>query len=230
MARAGRWSVLLLLILLAAVGLSNAQNAKYAIKTGATPPPKEISESIRKLLDNRSVQFLVPGGKVGAELWFRKTVPADATPEQIKNGITYRELKQTEILGVVRFDQDWLDYRKQKVKAGVYTLRLGFQPEDGDHTGSSQFKEFVAVLLAAKDTKAQVLDYKEMVEISQKSISTGHPGVFMLFPNAKPGAAPQLAAKEMNHWVLNTKQEITVAGKKTGASLGIGLTLIGSAP
>ena len=63
-----------------------------------------------------------------------------------------------------------------------------------------------------------------------KTISTGHPGVFMLFPVAKPGPMPKLEAKEMNHWVLNAKEEITVDGKKTGSSIGIGFTLIGQAP
>jgi hypothetical protein len=32
-----------------------------------------------------------------------------------------------------------------------------------------------------------------------------------------------------NHWVLQTKSDIAVAGKKTGTSLGIGLTLVGAA-
>lgn len=216
--------------LFAAVSVSYTQGGKYSIKTGDTPPPKAISDSIRKLLDKQSVQFLDADGKSLAELWFRTSVPADATPEQIKNGITYREIKQSEIIGVIRFDQDTTDYRKQKVKAGVYTLRLGYQPADGDHQGASTYKEFLVVLDPAKDTKTELMDYKELVEMGMKTISTGHPGVFMLFPNPKPGPAPKLEAKEMNHWVLNTKEEITVDGKKTGASIGIGITLIGQAP
>lgn len=218
------------ILCLVIAGFAVAQEGKYSIKTGDTPPPKAVSESIQKLLDKKSVQLLAPDGKPIAELWFRANVPADATPEQIKNGITYREVKQSEILGVIRVDQDWSDYRKQKVKPGVYTLRLGYQPADGDHQGASTYKEFLVLVDAAKDTKAELMDYKEMVEHSMKSITTGHPGVLMLFPNPKPGAAPKLEAKEMNHWVLFTKEEITAAGKNTGTSLGIGVTLVGNAP
>lgn len=218
------------LVFLFAVSVVHSQGGKYSIKTAQTPPPKGVSESIRKLLDKQSVQFLSADGKQLAEVWFRASVPADATPEQIKNGITYREIKQSEIIGVIRFDQDTADYRKQKVKAGVYTLRLGYQPADGDHQGSSMHKEFLVLVDPAKDTKTDLMDYKEMVELSMKTISTGHPAVFMLFPVPKPGPAPKLEAKEMNHWVLNTKEEITVDGKKTGASIGIGITLIGQAP
>ena len=228
MLRAGRCAVVV--FFLAAAAVSNAQSGKFAIKTAESPPPKAVHESIRKLLDKQSVQFLSADGKLLAELWFRSSVPADATAEQIKNGITYRELKQSEIIGVIRFDQDTADYRKQKVKAGVYTLRLGYQPADGDHQGSSMHKEFLVVVDPAKDTKPDLMDYKELVEMSMKTISTGHPGVFMLFPNPKPGPAPKLEAKEMNHWVLNTKEAITVDGKKTGTSIGIGVTLIGQAP
>ena len=221
-----RWSGLL--ILFATTTLAPAQDGKYTIKAIDAPPPKEVNESIGKLLSPKSIRFFDKQGKAVADLWLRKEVPADATPEQIKNGVSYRELKQTEVLGAIRFDQDWTDYRKQKVKAGVYTLRLGFQPQDGDHTGASQFTEFLVVLDAAKDTKPNLMEPKEMIELSQKSISTGHPGVFMLFPNEKPAAQPQLAAKENAHWVLNTKEEITVGGKKAG-SIGIGLTLVGNA-
>jgi hypothetical protein len=218
-----RWAgVILLLIVASSVP---AQNGKYAVKIADTPPPKELSEPIRKLLGS-PVRFF-EGSKLVAELWFRKEVPADATPEQIKNGITYRELKQSEIMGALKVFEDWTDYRKQKVKPGVYTMRLGFQPMDGDHTGSSQFTEFFLILSAAKDTKPALMDPKELAEASMKSIGTGHPGVFMLFPNSKPGA-PQLVSKENSHWVLNTKEDISVGGKKAG-TIGIGLVVVGNA-
>jgi hypothetical protein len=212
-------------VLLAVAALVSAQNGKYAIKTAQNPPPKELDESIRALLGGKSINFLAQG-KTVAEIWLRKEVPAEATSEQIKNGISYRELRQTEILGAIRFDQDWTDYRKQKIKAGVYTLRLGFQPMDGDHTGASMFTEFLLVLDASKDTKAGLLEPKEMIEMSQKTVNTGHPGVLMLFPNGKPAAEPQLQSKEGNHWVLNAREDITVAGKKAGV-VGLGLTLVG---
>lgn len=206
-----------------------AQDAKYSIKVGDAAPPKELSESIQRLLGKQSIELYDPAGKKIGEFWFRAEIPADATPEQIKNGLTYREVKQSEILGAARFEQDARDYRKQKVKAGVYTLRLAYQPMDGDHSGSSQFQEFVVAVGAAKDKKADLLDVKDMVELSQTSINTGHPAVLMLFPNSKPGVNPELAAKPKSHWVLNTKGEIVVGGKKTGTSLGIGLTVVGSA-
>ncbi len=206
-----------------------AEDTKFSIKTADTPVPQEIAEPIQKLLGPQSVQLLDPAGQIVCEAWFRKEIPADATPEQVKNGLTYREVKQSEVVAVIRFDQDWRDYRKQKVKAGTYTMRLGYQPMDGDHTGASETQDFLLAVDAAKDTKPDLMDAKQMIETSAKSIGTGHPAVFMLFPNTKPGAAPTLAALPKNHWVLQTKEDVAIGGKKTGTSLGFGLTLVGAA-
>lgn len=206
-----------------------AQDSKYSIKMAQDGAPKELSDGVRKVLNRRSVQFCDPAGKTICEIWLRPEIPADATPEQIKNGITYREVKQTELFGAIRFEQDWTDYRKQKIKAGVYTLRLGYQPMDGDHQGASEFQEFLVLLEASKDQKPDTMDAKHMTEASAKSIGTGHPAVLMLFPVGKAPATPTLAALPKNHWVVNSGAEVVVAGKKTGASLSIGLTVVGAA-
>jgi hypothetical protein len=216
----------LVFMLLSSAG---AQEGKFTIKTEAAAAPKEVAEPIQKLLGAQASKLYGAGGKLVCTVWFRSEIPVDATPDQLKNGLTYREVKQSEIFGVVRFDADYRDYRKQKVKAGTYTLRLGYQPTDGDHAGASEFQDFLLVLDAAKDTKTEPMDAKSLIDASAKSIASGHPGVFMLFPNVKPGQTPALAAMPKNHWVLQSKADATSGGKKTGATLGIGLTLVGEA-
>ena len=215
-------------LVLALQSSAPGQEGKFAAKAAANPPPKELAAPAQKLFAANSLQFLDEGGKVVGEFWFRPTVPADATPEQIKNGITWREVKQTEIIAAVRFEQDWTDYRKQKVKAGVYTLRLGYQPADGDHQGSSDFQEFLVLCAADKDKGAAALGVKEMVELSGSSIGATHPGVFMLSPNPK-AAGPNIVAAPKSHWVLQTKSEVMTGGNKTGAQMGIGLNVVGHA-
>src|SRR4051812_18705374 len=163
--------------LLVALWSASAGETKYQVKSATTPPPDELSAAMKKLLPASSIQLQDDSAKTVAEFWFRPETPVDATPEQVKNGLTYKEVPQTEVLGAVRFEQDWTDYRKQKVKAGVYTLRLGYQPADGDHQGSSEFQDFLVVTAAAKDTSPELVDPKEMIERSAKSISSGHPGV-----------------------------------------------------
>src|SRR5262249_26464171 len=103
-------------LLLLASPFTHAQGGKYSIKGVKSDPPKELKASIAQLLSPEAVQLLDGSGKRVCEVWLRKSVAADVTPEQIKNGLTYRDLAETTVLGAIRFDQDATDYRKQKVK------------------------------------------------------------------------------------------------------------------
>jgi hypothetical protein len=131
-------------------------------------------------------------------------------------------------LGVLRVNQQIGDYRQQKIKPGVYTLRLAFQPMDGDHMGTAPYNEFCLVVPAKRDDKPQPFaDPKELHEKSTRATGTSHPGVFLLFPNPKPADKPQLVDKGNDTWVLFAKEEADANGTK--APLGIALTLIGHA-
>ena len=212
--------------------LAAAQDGKkFSIKTTAAPLPKEIGAEIQKLLAEGSVQLLDTAGEPICDVWFRKDVPTEATPEQLKTGVTYREVKQTEILGAIQFQRDWTDYRKQKFKAGVYTMRLGYQPADGKHTAAvSDFQE-CAVLIAAKaDLKPASMEAKALIDKSRDSLDLVHPGVFMLWPNPKPAKEPTIDARPKDHWVVNGRANLVVGGKATDKHIGIGLTLVGHSP
>ncbi len=218
------WGWIITATLLAA-GSAAAAEAKYSVKQATTSPPQELKEPIRKLLGDQSVQLL-DGAELLAELWFRKEVPAKATPEQIKNGITYRELEETTLLGAMRLNRQMADYRKQKIKPGVYTVRLGFQPMDGDHMGTAPYSEFCLLVPATSDDKPDPMDAKALRELSAKAVGGGsHPSVWLLFPNDKPEDPPKLVDKGDGHWVLSLKEPVA-AGTQKG-SLGIALTLIG---
>jgi hypothetical protein len=204
-----------------------AADAKYTVKTAATAAPKELAEPIRRLLSDQAVQLVDEKGATLCEVWFRRELPVKATPAQIKSGLTYRDLEESTLFGAVRIDQPFSDYRKHKVKPGVYTLRLGFQPMDGDHMGTAPYSDFCLLIAANQDVKPDLLETKRLQEMSAKAIGGSHPGVFLLFPNEKPLDTPQLIEKENNHWVLMLKEPVTVDGQKVPAGLGIGLTLVG---
>jgi hypothetical protein len=210
--------------LLATAQVSLAADGKYSIKSATTAPPKELSEPVAKLLGQESVQFLDAKGKTLAELWLRKEIPAKAGADP-KKGVNYRDLDETTLLGAIRFAQPFSDYRKQKIKPGVYTLRLGFQPMNGDHMGTAPFPEFCLLSPASEDKKPDPMDPKELYELSAKAPMASHPGIMLLFPTDKPADKPELASKEIDTWVLNVKAEVSSGGAK--APLGLGITLIG---
>jgi hypothetical protein len=203
-------------------------DGKYSIKTTTAPAPKELKPAIGKLLSDQAIQVLDDKGKPVEEIWLRKDVPVKATPQQLKNGLTYREVEETTLLGVVRFNQQATDYRRQRIKPGVYTLRLAYQPMDGDHMGTAPYNEFCLAVPARRDEDPKPLgDPKELHEKSTRATGTSHPGVFLLFPNPKPQDKPELLDKGNGHWVLFAKEEADAGGKK--APLGIALVVVGHA-
>ena len=131
-------------------------------------------------------------------------------------------------MGAIRFPAEVKDYRKQKIKAGVYTLRLAFQPMDGDHMGTAPHGEFCLLSPAEDDKDEKTMDAKALHELSQKASGTSHPAVLLLYPNETPKDEVKLVAKESD-WVLTRKQPVLVDNKKK-ASIGIALTLIGVSP
>jgi hypothetical protein len=212
-----------------AAGPVLAGEAKYTIKTTKNAPPKELKEPMRKLLEEQSVELLNDKGAVVCEVWFCKEVPANATAAQIKNGLTYRDnVKETTVLGAIQFHQEGRDYRKQKIKAGVYTLRLGFQPMDGDHMGTAPNPEFCLLTPADKDADPAAIEAKQLQENSKDASGTSHPAVLLLYPYENPKDDLKLTSKEGGTWVLERKQPVLAGGQK--AVLGIALTLIGVSP
>lgn len=207
------------------LGAVSFVQASYTLKEVDAPPPKELKETVRALLEPRAYQVFDPRGELYCEVWFAKAVPAKATPAQVENGLTYRELPQTALVGAVRFAQEVQDYRKQDVKAGVYTLRIGHQPQDGDHMGTAPHPEFCLLVSAELDDKPELMEPKHLHDVSARSLEGGHPGVFLLFPNNKPDATARMADQGMGHWALRHKLQIEVNGKKV--PLGISLNLVG---
>lgn len=206
---------------------SAAPAADPTIREATTDPPAELDKSVRALLESRSVQFLDGSGETAAELWFPRSVASEATADQVKNGLTYREVPESTLLGAVRFDRVFIDYRKQKIPAGVYTLRLAYQPDIGEHENTAPHTEFALLCPAANDrSPALIKDIDDLRELSRKSTDSGHPAVLLLFPGKDPGKSPKFAMKPANHGVLHYRQAVTAAGGKT--LLAVGLNLVGS--
>jgi hypothetical protein len=204
-----------------------AEPSKSTAKVGTTAVPKELKESIRQLLSDQPVQVVDEKGKPLCEIWFRKEIPSKAKPDEVKKGPSYKHIEPSAILGAVRFYQDWTDFRKQKIKPGVYTLRFALQPQDGNHQGTAPYNEFCLLVPAAVDTKPDPIEFKMLNEMSSKATpDESHASVVLLFPNEKPGDKPALVSKPEEIWALHWKVDLTAGGQK--ATLGLGVVLFGA--
>jgi hypothetical protein len=211
-------------VLLTLAGSAAAQT-KLTVKAEDAPPPAELSEQFRALLDPKALSVYDETGTLLCTVWPRKALESKAGAEQVKNGLTYRDLEESTVVGAVRFPKLWTDFRKQKIKPGVYTLRLGFQPMDGDHMGTAPFNEFCLLSPAKRDEKPDPLEVKALRELSATAVGQSHPGVMLLFPYPTPAEAPSVESKENEIWVLSFKRPVSAGGQQ--AALGFSLVVVG---
>lgn len=199
----------------------------YTVKFEKAEPPKELAAGISAVLSDQALVVQSDKGATVATIWVRKALPSKAVPEQVKSGLTYREIQQGTLVGAIQFPQVWNDYRNQRIAAGVYTLRMALQPENGDHQGTAPYNDFCLLSPAAKDTKPDTMDVKELHELSSFAPGGSHPGVLLLFPNTKPTNAAKIESKPMGIQVLYTKLSVEAGSEKT--TLGFGFVVAGHA-
>jgi hypothetical protein len=210
-------------ISVASTGLADDAQA-FKVTAEKKEIPASVAGPIRKFIDDTAF-IVTESGKTKLSVWFRSEMPSKATPEQVKNGLTYRELPEGTVLGVVQFDAAFVDYRKQDIPAGVYTLRLAVQPDTGDHTGTAPFQDFAVLSRAADDIKADDVELKALVAMSRKVLDSDHPSVMLLFPNKEKDDGPSVTAKDGGAWVLNVRRPVAAGCEKT--ALGFALTFHG---
>ncbi|HEY2786680.1 MAG TPA: hypothetical protein VGJ05_17080, partial [Fimbriiglobus sp.] len=186
--------------------------------------PNTVAEPVRKLLGG-TAYVVTDGGRPTLTMWYRSEIPSKATPEQAKNGLTYRELPEGTLLGVVQFATTFVDYRKQEIPAGVYTLRVAVQPDTGDHTDTAPYQDFALLSPVADDKSADGMELKSLIRLSRKVLGGDHPAVMLLFPNQEKGDGPTVTAKEGEVWSLNFRRPVVLDCEKS--TLGFSLTIHG---
>ena len=137
----------------------------------------------------------------------RKVVAGDATLEiwlvdklESSGGPGWSGVESGTLVGALRVGGTFKEIRGKVVKPGVYTLRYGQQPQNGDHLGISPFREFLLISPAAIDTDPKVLGFDGVVALSKEVIGTAHPASLSLDPpEDAPGAVLSTYKNESGH-------------------------------
>lgn len=196
----------------------------FTAKVEKVEPPAKLAEPVRKLLDEQ-VLVVRDGDAVVMRVWFRNPVPVKATEEQVRNGLTYREIAEGTLVGAIEFPEKFTDFRKQELAAGVYTLRFAVQPDIGDHTDTSPHPDFCLLSPADEDKDAEPIEKKSLVELSSKVNEGRHPAVLLLWPhNAKDDAVKVL---DKGNGVIVAALKRPVAAGDVKATLGFAVTVAG---
>jgi hypothetical protein len=162
------------------------------------------------------------------EIWIRKTVPGQATTQNL--GVTYTQLAEGTLVAAIRFPADLKDYRRQNVKAGVYTLRYALSPVNGNHQGVAPQRDFLLAIPAAADQDPANVSQAQTIELSKKSTSANHASVWCLMP--ADGAAGAAAAvthdNDADLWIAQFSVSIAAGG--AAAPVRMGLVVAGFGP
>ena len=201
-----------------------AAEPKFSAKLEKADPPAKLAEPVRKLLDPQAL-VVRDGDAVVMRVWFRTTIPAKATEEQVKNGLTYREIPEGTLVGALEFPDKFTDFRKQELPAGVYTLRFAVQPDIGDHTDTAPHPDFCLICPADEDKSADDVEKQKLIELSSKVNEGRHPAVLLLWPhNAKVDAVKVL---DKGDGLLVATVNRAVASGELKAKLGFAITVAG---
>jgi len=202
-----------------------AAEPKLSAKIEKVALPDPLSEPIRKLLDEQAL-VVRDGENEIMTVWFRTAVPVKATEEQVKNGLTYQEIPEGVLVGVIRFPAKFTDYRKQEIPAGVYTLRFAIQPDIGDHTGTAPHPEFCLMCQAEKDKSPDPIEKKKLIEVSSLVNEGRHPAVLLMWPNNEKDANTKVVNKGTGVFVA-TIQRAVMTDDNRKSTLGFAITVAG---
>jgi hypothetical protein len=201
-----------------------AAEPKLSAKVEKLAPPDALAEPIRKLLDEQAL-VVRDGDAEVMTVWFRTEIPVKAAEEQIKNGLTYREIPEGVLVGAIRFPAKFTDFRKQEIAAGVYTLRFAVQPDIGDHTGTAPHPEFCLMCQAKDDKSAEPIEKKKLIEISSLVNEGRHPAVLLMWPNNGKDTGVKVLSKGEGVYVATVKRPVAAGEQKT--TLGFAITVAG---
>ncbi len=203
----------------------------YKIEAIKKAPPAELAAPVRETLRDDGFKVVDDIGKTYAEFWLRKAIPASEKPGAPKGAVQFPFLAEGELLGALRFPGEGHDYRDQTIAKGVYTVRYGLQPVNGDHLGVSVYRDYVLLLPSGKDQAVANLATKPLQERSAESAGTSHPAVLMLVTPASTAAASPLMAhdEEKNTWGAVVPLNLDVKGESGPAPFNVQLIIVGAA-
>ncbi|MGE0039966.1 MAG: hypothetical protein AB7H88_10420 [Vicinamibacterales bacterium] len=215
--------VLMLTGLAAALAAPAAGQSPSAAALAAAVP-SELTPAIAARFGDGSAgtPATVTIGPSSLEFWWVTGVEPYAAGEP-----GWSMVDQGALVGALRVTGAFKDVRGRTVEPGVYTLRYGQQPQNGDHLGVSPFREFLLMSPAALDTDPSALGYDAVTKLSARTIGTSHPAALSLDP---PDQAPDppLSSYTNDDGLEGIVFEVPFAfeGKPQG-TLRFGLILVG---
>jgi hypothetical protein len=150
-----------------------------AVAKHSDPPPSELADAVKAALASGG-QTVTIGAKT-LQFWWVSSLAltgADAGWASVAEG---------SLVGVVRLSAGHNEIRGKTIKPGVYTLRLGLQPADGNHLGTTPNPEFLLIAPAAVDKSAAPLGHDGAIKEAMETAGS-HPASWLINPPVSTAA------------------------------------------
>lgn len=199
---------LLLLVFSLAAGGDSARVERIGAFTGTA-----LSASVKEALAPEGYRVVDEKGMVLCELWLPKSVPTQESTGAL--GVIYPEFAESTFMGVISLPQGGKDFRGQSIRPGVYTLRYALMPDDGNHMGVSEYRDFLLLIPATADRDPQAtLGFAQLVERSKKASGTNHPAPLSLVAPEREKSLPVVYVNDAGHLVLVVSLPVQSGGRR----------------
>ncbi len=190
-------------------------------------PPEELAESIRDALDP-TVLRLSEDGETFFEFWLRKAIPLAEVPSP--ESFALEAVQEGTVLGALRVHEEWYDFKDEEIHPGLYVMRFGRQPEDGDHLGTASSNAFVLLIPAEDDRELDAFtDRDDLSDAAAVVNAAEHPSNLNLQPVREEGQQfPRLVTHESDdHELIYLRLPGAAKGRKKPVMLTFGLVYEG---
>jgi hypothetical protein len=167
----------------------------------AADPPEQVAEPIHTVLNNEAVS-LANDDSPFFQFWFRKELPLAQEPAG--GTLALDTLQEGTVLGVLKVNAERYDFRDEEIPVGVYIVRFGIQPEDGNHLGVAPTRTFALLIPAEADKELDPVAHEELMKAAAVINAASHPSSLNLQPvEQAEGAFPRLEERnDGQHKVL----------------------------
>ena len=181
---------------------ASAASGQYKVDSAGVPPA-ELAASISGLLAKDGIKVIAGDGKMFCEVWLRSAMPAGFASKE--DSVSLAMIPPSTLMGAIRFPARHSDRRGQTIQPGVYSMRYGNYPQNGDHQGAAPQRDFLLLVPASEDKDGAVSPaFDPLMALSRKASGTPHPAVFSFWKGEGDGK-PAFHKEGENDWVLNAK-------------------------
>ena len=185
-------------------------------------PPEDLVVDVRDHLAEGGTR--VQNGQAVLDFWWVSKLPA--TKDLGSDRLSWKMVQEGSLVGAVRISKAYKDIRGRTINAGVYTLRFGVQPADGDHLGISPYREFFLLSPASEDKSGLPISHNDLVSLSMRSINISHPAVWSLDPPVTDDELLSVQPTDEGHTAVVFEVPVSYE-QQVGSSLRFGLILVG---